>query len=269
MESIQPASQSRVGPVSLNEPHVRPTPGLQTLWVRDDDDLRAAQRLRWCAFAGDAGARLRPLTGTPAGHDADLFDARCEHLIVRTVALDGMPSQVVGTCRILTPTAARRIGGYVSDTAFDLVRLTRMRPLLAELGRFCVHPAWRQGIVAMLLWSELGRFLQRNGIQRVIFCAGAPMADGGRMAANVWNGLRQTHLAPIAEQVRPRLPLPVEHLVTGAGVAPPTLVQGLLRGGARVLGPPAWNTDMDTADLPLMLRLSELPPSHRRRFIGA
>ena len=45
--------------------------------------MREAQRLRHQVFAVEMGARLSPVNGTPEGHDADLFDPYCEHLIVR------------------------------------------------------------------------------------------------------------------------------------------------------------------------------------------
>jgi len=56
------------------------------------DEVRAAQRLRFDAFAGEMGARL---STTVPGHDIDLFDNYCEHLLVRDVAT----AQVIGTYR--------------------------------------------------------------------------------------------------------------------------------------------------------------------------
>eukprot|EP01030_Chromulinospumella_sphaerica_P026542 gene26542-26747_t len=54
--------------------------GIEVQWARHQDDVRAAQRLRFDVFAGEMGARLN----TPlAGHDVDLFDNFCEHLLVR------------------------------------------------------------------------------------------------------------------------------------------------------------------------------------------
>jgi putative hemolysin len=47
------------------------------------------------------------------------------------------------------------------------------------------------------------------------------------------------------------------------------LLKGYLRCGARVLGAPAWDPDFNTADLPVMLRLADLPARYRRHFIGA
>lgn len=246
-----------------------PSPLLEAVWARHEEELRAAQQLRWRVFADEMGARLRPPPGTPAGLDADLFDAHCEHLIVRTAATAGQPAQVVGTYRVLMPSAARRLGGLYSDLEFDLVRLARLRPGLAELGRSCIAPGWRQGGVVLMLWAQLGAFMQRNGIERVIGCASVPIRDGGRLAADLWQGLRRTHLAPLDEQVSPRLALPVDDLATGAVVEPPPLIKGYLRCGGKVLGPPAWDPDFGTADLPMMLRLRDLPEAYRRRFLQA
>ena len=51
-------------------------------------------------------------------------------------------------------------------------------------------------------------------------------------------------------------------------MATPPLIKGYLRCGARVLGAPTWDPDFNTADLPLMMRLCELPPRYRRHFSG-
>jgi putative hemolysin len=241
---------------------------LEVVWARHADEVRAAQALRWQVFAQEMGARLSPLPGTPAGHDTDLFDAYCEHLIVRTPATAHEAAQVVGTYRVLTPAAAKLVGGLYSDSEFDLVRLRHLRPRMAELGRSCTHAQWRRGGVIMALWGALGPFLQRNGLDCVVGCASVPMHDGGHAAADLWRQLRASHLAPIDLQVRPRLPLPVDQLGQRGKAEMPPLIKGYLRCGAKVLGPPAWDPHFNTADLPLMLRLADLPASHHRRFIA-
>jgi len=110
-------------PVLLHRPQL-PAPdtkaGLTVHWARHQDEVRAAQRLRHAVFVGEMGARLpTPL----AGHDIDLFDDFCEHLLVR----DQATQQVIGTYRVLTPAQARRVGGTYSDTEFDLTRLRAFR----------------------------------------------------------------------------------------------------------------------------------------------
>lgn len=262
---------AKLAPVPAQAPATAvhaPGTEFEVLWARHQDDVRAAQRLRHEVFVGEMGARLSVPQGTPAGHDADLFDDFCEHLLVRTLPSDDAPPQVVGTYRVLTPAAARRAGGYYSETEFDLTRLRPLRERMAELGRSCVHPDHRSGGVILALWGALAAFMADNRLDTMVGCASIGMRDGGHTAASLWSKLRQTHLASLELQVRPRLPLPVEELDQGLAVEPPALVKGYLRCGARVLGAPAWDPDFNTADLPLLLRLADLPARYRKHFLG-
>ncbi len=242
---------------------------LEAVWIRHDDELKAAQALRWRVFVEEMGASISPPRGTPPQLDADLFDPFCEHLVVRTVVAGDEPARVVGTYRVLTPEAARRVGGLYSETEFDLLALAPLRGSMAELGRSCIDPHWRQGGVIMMLWAALAVFLQRNGLSRVVGCASVPMRDGGHLAASLWHQMKQTHLAPIQLQVRPRCALPVARLRSDLAVEPPALIKGYLKCGATVLGPPAWDPAFNTADFPLMLDLCDLPAAYRRRFLNA
>jgi putative hemolysin len=238
-------------------------------WARDEDDVREAQRLRYSVFVGEMGARLVLPAGSPASHDIDVFDPFCEHLLVRALSeADGERGQLIGTYRVLTPTAANQVGGLYSDTEFDLTRLRPLRDRMVELGRSCVHPEWRSGGVILALWGALGEFMQRHGLETMLGCASVGMRDGGHVAASLWEQLRRTHLAPIEWHAHPRLPLPVNELRSDLPVEPPALIKGYLRCGARLLGPPAWDPDFNTADLPMMMRLQDLPPRYRKHFLG-
>jgi len=245
------------------------SPRLQALWARHEDDVRAAQRLRYRVFSLEMGAQLPQMTGAQEGHDIDIYDRFCEHLLIRTVVTGDQPSQVVGTYRVLTPGGARQVGGLCTATEFDLVRLARLRPRMAELGRSCVDPGWRSGGVILMLWSSLADFMVRNRLDLMIGCASVPMRDGGYAAASLWQQLRRSHLAPIDLQVRPRLPLPVDELDRHLKVEPPALIKGYLRVGAKVLGAPAWDPDFNTADLPMLMRIADLPSRYRKHFLGA
>jgi putative hemolysin len=240
----------------------------EVLWARHQDEVKQAQQLRHLVFVQEMGARLTVPSGTPGGHDVDMFDAYCEHLLVRAVTDDGNSDEVIGTYRVLTPEAAKRAGGLYSDTEFDLTRLRPLRSRMVELGRSCVHPQWRSGGAIMALWGALTEFMVRNDLDTMVGCASVSMRDGGHMAASLWKRLRETHLAPIECQVHPRLPLPVEELRQDLPVEVPALIKGYLRCGAKVLGAPAWDPDFNTADLPMMMRMRDLPARYRRHFLG-
>ena len=240
----------------------------EVVWAHDQDEVRQAQQLRHLVFVQEMGARLTVPSGTPNGHDVDMFDAYCEHLLVRAVMDDGNSDEVIGTYRVLTPEAAKRAGCLYSDTEFDLTRLRPLRSRMVELGRSCVHPQWRSGGAIMALWGALTEFMVRNDLDTMVGCASVSMRDGGHMAASLWEQLRQTHLAPIEWQVHPRLPLPVEELRRDLPIEVPALIKGYLRCGAQVLGAPAWDPDFTTADLPMMMRMQDLPARYRRHFLG-
>ena len=257
--SLHPSSTPQVvAPVAAS--------GIEVQWARELDEVREAQRLRYEVFAGEMGARLNT---TLEGHDIDLFDDYCEHLLVRDVAT----RKVVGTYRVLTPAQARRVGSTYSDTEFDLVRLRGVRSKMVELGRSCVHPEHRHGGVIMALWGALAEFMVRNQLDTMIGCASIPMLHNGvvsgDLAASIWHQLRQSHMAPIEYQVFPRLPLPVDELDQSLTVEPPALIRGYLRLGAKILGAPAWDPDFNTADLPMMMRIADMPPRYRKHFLGA
>lgn len=242
--------------------------GFDVAWARNEADVRQAQQLRYLVFAEEMGARLTVPAGAPTGHDIDRFDPFCEHLLVRASREGGEPGPVIGTYRVLTPANARRVGGLYGDTEFDLSRLRPLRARMVELGRSCVHPDWRSGGAILALWGALAEFMHRNALDTMTGCASVSMRDGGHFAASLWNQLRHTHLAPLHWRVTPRLPLPVEELRGDLAVDAPPLIKGYLRCGAKVLGAPAWDPDFNTADLPMLLRLEDLPLRYRKHFLG-
>lgn len=258
---------------SLHESPEGPHPSqdktrLEVVWACNEDDVRQAQQLRYQVFADEMGARLSVPQGSPAGHDIDMFDPFCEHLLVRAEGVDGEQGPVIGTYRVLTPAAAQRVGGLYSETEFDLTHLRPLRHKMVELGRSCVHPAYRSGGAILALWGALAEFMVRNQLDTMIGCASISMRDGGHAAASLWAQLRQTNLAPIEWQVRPRLPLPVDELQCDLDVEAPALIKGYLRCGAKVLGAPAWDPDFNTADLPMLMRIADLPARYRKHFLG-
>ncbi len=220
----------------------------------DDVEIAEAQQLRYRVFASEMGAIL------PTAHlelDIDPFDKLCDHLIVR----DTLSGEIVGTYRILPPSAAK-ISGYYSERGFDLGRLHCLRPHMAEFGRSCVHPDYRRGAIIDLLWQGLTDYMSRHGYGYVVGCASISMADGGHLAASVYRHVRHKHSSPIEWQVTPRNPLPLAALDNGTPGLPPPLIKGYLRLGAMVCGEPAWNQELNTADLLMLLSMQQINRSH-------
>lgn len=227
--------------------------------ARNPAEVREAQALRYRVFAEEMGANLPGRDRL----DRDGFDPFCDHLLVR----ERESGKVVGTYRILSPEMANEAGGYYSAGEFDLSRLEPLFDRTVEVGRACVHPDYRHGSTIALLWAGLARYMLLNRYEYLIGCASVSMADGGHLAASLYNSLRNDHLAPAEYRVFPRCPLPLDALRNDIDAACPALIKGYLRLGAYVCGDPAWDPNFNTADLLVMLPVSRINRRYAEHFL--
>lgn len=234
--------------------------GYTVTLARGEEEVREAQRLRYKVFVEELGAHIQ--TRVPL-HDIDLYDAHCEHLMVR----ENDANRIVGTYRILSPGAARRVGGYYSENEFYINRLHNLRGHMVEIGRSCIHPEHRSGAVITLLWAGLAEYMVRNNHEYLMGCASIGMADGGHNAANLFAGIDPSCMAPAEYRAFPRHGLPFERLANGQPALVPPLIKGYLRVGAWVCGEPAWDPDFNTADLLMLLPMSRMNSRYLRHFV--
>ncbi|WP_291992782.1 GNAT family N-acyltransferase [Candidatus Accumulibacter sp. ACC003] len=228
--------------------------------ARRTDEVREIQALRYQVFGGELDARVQ---GNIPGHDSDFFDPYCRHLLARETE----SNKLVGSFRILSPGAASRVGSYHAENVFDIDRLRKLRPRMAEVGRCCIHPNYRSAGVSTLLWAKLVEHLLIDDQQIMIGCASIGIADGGRHAASVFRQIRPQQMAPIDYRVFPLHRLPFEDLADERRVAMPPLIEEYLGAGAWVCGEPAWNSDFNTAELMLMLPLARFTRRHNRQAL--
>lgn len=227
-----------------------------------EGEIREAQRLRYKVFAEEFGAHL---VSTIEGHDIDYYDDFCDHLIVR----DLESGRVVGTYRILPPHAARAVGSYYSESEFSFERFEALRPQLVEVGRSCIHRDYRSGAVISMLWSGLASYMSQGNYSYMVGCASIGMADGGHNAANVCQSLDVSTRAPAEYSAFPLNRLPIEQLANGSAPVVPPLIKGYLRAGAWICGDPAWDPHFNSADLLVLLPMSQLKHRYARHFVKA
>lgn len=228
--------------------------------ARSQNELEAAQRIRFKVFAEEMGAKL------PSAHlglDIDRFDKYCDHLLVR----DHSNEKVVGTYRILPPEQAVKAGGYYSETEFDISRLANLRDRMVEVGRSCVHEDYRDGATITQLWSGLAEYVTKNNHEYLIGCASISMGDGGHYAASVYNKIHKLHAAPAEYRVFPHCRLPLESLNQNLDVIIPPLIKGYLRLGAYIAGEPAWDPDFNCADVFILMPVSRMNARYAKHFM--
>ncbi len=252
-------------------PAVWPRPvetSFQVVWAHSADEVAQAQRLRFRIFHDEMGAHLPLDSAAVPGHDIDRYDAHCEHLLIRARS-GAQHGQVVATCRLLTPAGAAAAGGRYTDGEFDLDPIRNRLSTTIEMGRVCIHPDWRNGMLVMAMWKAVGEQMALQKFDSMIGCTSVSAADGGELARQLWWQLSATHLVPAPLQIRPRMALALGSRAGLPRVAIPTLMKGYLRCGGRLLGPPALDRDFNTADFPMLVNLADLPSRYVKRVLAS
>ncbi|MEU7786863.1 GNAT family N-acyltransferase [Amycolatopsis sp. NPDC049159] len=236
-------------------------PRYSLLVAHANDEVVAAQKLRYRVFAEEMGARLHSLR---PGLDVDEFDEFCDHLVVR----DDNTGEIVGCYRMLPPERAARAGKLYADSEFDLGALDGIRPHLVETGRSCVHPDHRSGAVVSLVWAGIARYMLLSGHRYLAGCASVPLAGDGSFAAGVWDLLQAKHYSDEATRVSPLTPWDASAIERPARATLPPLIKGYVRLGAKVCGPPALDADFGVADFFVLLDLHNVDERYLKFFLG-
>jgi putative hemolysin len=90
----------------------------------------------------------------------------------------------------------------------------------------------------------------------------------GRAAASAYRRIAARHLSPPEYRAEPFQRLPCQCVAEDPDVELPPLIRGYLCVGAYVCSEPAWDPDSNTADLLMLLPLTQLNPRHARHYLG-
>ena len=144
-------------------------------------DVQKAQQLRHTIFIENLDTRVVEWT-TSTSREEDRFDAFAKHLITVERSSQSGCERVVGTCRILDRNGARQAGGFYSEEEFDIAPILGQESRVLEVGRWCIHPHYQGGNVALRLWKALTNLVRTSGVQMLFGCASFPGLD-----PNAWS----------------------------------------------------------------------------------
>lgn len=172
------------------------TDTLQTRLASSQEDLLRIQRLRYDVFVAELGA-----DGDMVDHnrriEADRFDPYFDHLMVEN-AQTGM---LVGVYRLMQRDKADQIGGFYTETEYDLTPVLTSGRRLLELGRSCLHRDHRGGAAMYHLWRGLAGYVMDHKIDIMFGTASFHGTDVASLAAPL-SLLHHRHLAPEPLRVR-------------------------------------------------------------------
>lgn len=235
--------------------------------ARDEEDIRAAQRLRYDVFIRELGGD-GPMVDHAEGLERDAFDPWFDHLLL--IDEERREDRVIGVYRLLTGERAREIGQFYTESEYDLTPLKESGRRLLELGRSCVHRDYRGGSAMYHLWNGLAEYVLQHGIEILFGVASFHGTDIEALKLPL-SYLYHNHLAPEELRVRARPPhrqdmnlLPADQLDRRAAmVATPALIKAYLRVGGSVGDGAYIDRVFNTTDVCLMVDTAAMSARHR------
>lgn len=224
-------------------------------------EVTRAQVLRTGSFRG-AGAAL----------DVDAFDAVCTHVLVEEVR----SGTLVACFRLLPLTGGCEISRSYSAQFYDLAALSVYPGRMVEMGRFCIHPDWRDPDILRVAWGAMTAYVDREGVEMLFGCSSfqGTEADG---YLDAFAMLTQAHLAPkrwlprvkapnvfrFAQKLRRKKPD-----ARRAMLAMPPLLRTYLMMGGWVSDHAVVDRDMNTLHVFTGLEIAAIPPARARLLRG-
>jgi putative hemolysin len=151
-----------------------------------EQDVAAAQRLRHLSFIAGTGAEPRA-----DGRDADAFDPLCRHVLVEEVRT----GRLVCCFRLLPLRDGGEIGMSYSAQYYELSALSSFDGRMVEMGRFCIHPDFRDPDILRVAWGAMTRFVDEEGVEMLFGCSSFRGTDA-QGYLDAFAMLKERHLAP-------------------------------------------------------------------------
>ncbi|WP_101066281.1 GNAT family N-acetyltransferase [Roseovarius salinarum] len=236
----------------------------RTRIAQTDDDVAAAQRLRFITFVGDA---------TRTGRDADTFDEICTHILVEEAAT----GRLVCCFRMLPLERGAEIGRSYSAQHYELSALSTFEGPMVEMGRFCIHPDVNDPDILRVAWGAMTRYVDAHGVEMLFGCSSFHGTDADAYL-DAFAMLKERHLAPrrwlprvkapsvfrYAQKLRRRTPDAKQAMLR----MPPLLRTYLLMGGW-VSDHAVVDRDLGTLHVFTGLEIAAIPPARKRLLRAA
>lgn len=154
------------------------------------EERRQVRQLRYKVFCEEEGAKPTKKQ-KELQEEYDKFDTYAAYLAVFH------KNKIVGTYRIIDRKAAEKMGGFYTESEFDISKIKNSNFRIAEMSRACVAYEYRQkNIPLRLLWIGLNQYIEDNKID-ILFGMASWKGTNPLISSNAISYLYHNHLSPL------------------------------------------------------------------------
>lgn len=245
--------------------------------TRNKEERKQVRQLRYEVFVEEEGAGATEEQKS-LREEYDSYDRFAEYMAVFH------NGKIVGTYRIIDRKAAEKLGGFYTETEFNISKIKKYRGNIAEMSRACVAPEYRENALVMrMLWAGLGEYILRRKIA-ILFGVASWVGTKPAKSAQAISYLYYNHLSPLglratvvpenfADGVNPKLArmniLPPEFVdETDARHEMTPLIKGYLRLGATFGKGVFVDVPFNSYDVFVMLETRKMSATYQKHFLG-
>ena len=246
--------------------------------TRNKEERRQVRQLRYSVFVEEEGAGATE-EQKHLREEYDAYDRFAEYMAVFH------NGKIVGTYRIIDRNAAEKMGGFYTESEFNISKIKRYNGNIAEMSRACVDKSYRENALVMrMLWAGLGEYVVRRKIM-VLFGVASWVGIKPVESAQAISYLYYNHLSPLrlratvlsenfAEGINPKLSrmniLPrefIDEMDARRQMTP--LIKGYLRLGATFGKGVFIDKPFNSYDVFVMLQTKKIDAAYQKHFLGS
>lgn len=253
--------------MKLDDPH------LSLRLAASEQDLRAAQRLRYTVFVEELGGD-GPLVDHENRLEKDRFDPHYDHLVLVDGRRDAEAlDHVVGVYRLMRSDRMGTLKEFYTEGEYDISVLKASGRKLLELGRSCVHRDFRGSHAMFHLWAGLAEYVAQHDIE-ILFGVASFHGTDLHALAQPLSYLHHAHLAPAdlrvtarTDQARSMALCPEAQINRPQALREtPALIKGYLRLGGFVGEGAYLDEAFNTTDVCLVMDTERLSAQAQSRY---
>lgn len=246
--------------------------------TRTKEERKQVRQLRYEVFCLEENA-------TPTeeqknlGEEYDAYDTYADYMAVFH------NNQVVGTYRIIDRAAADKMGGFYTESEFNISKIKMVKSNIAEMSRACVKKEYREnGLVLRLLWAGVYEYVVKRKVS-ILFGVPSFVGTNPAQSAQALSYLYYNYLSPLhlrATVLKEKLDPSVNPGMTQMNILPRAfvdetearkqmtpLIKGYLRLGATFGRGVFIDKDFGTYDVFVMVQTKNIDRTYQKHFVGS